>query len=528
MSYGGLTRRTFLKGVSAGVAGVAAAGILGGCSNGSGAGASDTEVVRNPVRTETCDVVVVGTGTAGMCAAARAAELGAKVIQLEKNGVIGGTSIMAEGVGGINTKQQASQGITIDVSDVFLAIQEYHHWAAESGVLMKYLSESGATVNWLEDTVGVNFYQATVTAPTSFPTWHLAALADGTPDRNGKTVIEPLRVFGEKLGVDLRTSNPATGLIVKDGAVTGVYANDGKDEYAIEAKGVILATGGYSNNKEMFEAFAHVDFDKIFNWGAKGRDGEGIAWAREAGAALHIPGTVMYSCSRVPKTTVFYEPVNWIFSWQPNLRVNEKGERFINEAFAPDFSRFSNAVLAQTAGFSLFDQGFMDMLANKTVLVGLDIYDYVVGKPMPGAVKAVEDAVTAGRIFKADTLEALAGKLGIDAKGLQATVDEYNTACSTGIDVKFGKPPVFLQAMKTAPFYGSAVFPCAFTTVGGVRVDESLRVLSEEGNPISGLYAIGGDAGSIYGRDYDVGVMSGSQQGWCATGGRLAAEHAVG
>lgn len=541
-----LSRRSFLSSATLFGAGVAASALTGCAPKGSetttptATSSSETtsgpaipglkEVEHNPQGTETCDIVVVGTGTAGMCASVRAAELGAKVICLEKNAGIGGSSGAAEGIGGVGSYWQKEHGIDINANDVFLDTQAYHHWAANSEVLHRFIDESGATVDWLHDSCGVNFVTSTIVSPVSYRTWHLAGLpGSNTPERNQSTILDPMKEYGVSLGVDYRLSSPATGLIYENNRVKGVYFSNNEGEFAIEAtKAVILATGGYSNNPEMFEFFAHVPFDRIHNWGVPGRDGDGIGWAVSIGAATHIPSAVMYSCTGIPDTPAFEDKANWVFSWQPNLRVNQDASRFVNEFNAPDFALISNSVLCQTRCFSIMDQSYVDMINDVALPIGLDSLGYITGKPLEGARKAVEAAVEAGRAVKADTIEDLAQQLGLDAATLSKTMGVYNDYCKDGVDPEFGAPKDVLIPIAQPPYYAAEILPACFTSVGGLNVNADLQVLREDGSVINGLYALGGDASSDTGRDYDVAIMPGSQQGWCATGGRLAAEHILG
>jgi fumarate reductase flavoprotein subunit len=534
-----LNRRDLLKTTAIGAVGVASVGVLnGGAANAANKGTAEnnkatlkTKVTHKPVRTETCDLVVVGSGTAGMCAAVRAAELGASVILLEKLSIFGGTSLFAEGVGGLNSYMHKKDGVKIDINEAVMRCEGYHHWGADAPCLQRFLSESGKTIDWLHDNCGVTFLQATVTAPTSYPSWHLGSNDQGKFVKIGHSVLKPLNKYGKKLGVKLRLSNPATGLIVENGTIEGVYVNDTKknEEYAIKAKAVVLATGGYANNKEMFERFTHVKYDSIFNYGgAKGRDGDGIRWGEEVGAALHFPGAVMFGVPRVPDAKMNTDKVSFLFSVQPNLRINERGLRFLNEDYSMDFGKFGNVLQTQAKVFSLIDQAYLDMFQNKSVVRHSVIRGYFAGKPMSDAVEVVKKAIEKGQVHKFDTVGELAKFIGVDGQTLQRTLDKYNDACATGKDVEFGKPASMLQPVKTAPYYVAELLPTMFTTIGGLRVDEYFRVTNTEGKPIPGLYALGNDASSIYGHDYDVGIMSGSQQGWSATGGRLTAEHFMG
>jgi len=532
-----LNRRDFLKNAAIGTVGVASAGTLNGCAanrvtTDNNKATKQAKITHNPVRTETCDLVVVGSGTAGMCATVRAAELGASVIQLEKLPIFGGTSLAAEGIGGINSFMHKRDGIKIDVNEAVMRMEEYHHWGADAPCLQRFLSESGKTIDWLHNNCGVKFFRATVVSATSYPSWHLGATEKGDKFLHvGNSVLKPLNEYGKKLGVKLRLSSPATGLIVENGAVKGVYVNDTvkNEEYAIKARAVVLATGGYANNKEMFERFTGIKHDSIVTFGsAKGRDGDGIRWGEELGAALHFPGAVMFATPAVPGSKRHTDKINYLFIVQPNLRLNERGLRFINEDFSIDFSKFGNALQAQKKIFSVFDQAYLDLFQNKSVVRPSVVRGYPAGKPMSDATEVVNAAIAKGQVHKFDAIGELAKFMGVNVPTLQKTLDKYNDACAIGKDVEFGKPASMLQPVKTAPYYVSKVVMTMFTTIGGLRVDEYFRVTNVEGKPIPGLYALGNDASSIYGHTYDVGIMSGSQQGWCATGGRLTAEHFMG
>ncbi len=527
----GISRRSFLNGAAlvGAAAALGSAGLtLSGCSSNSNA---EAEEQHNPVSTEQADVVVVGSGTAGICATVRAAQLGAHVILLEKNGATGGSSAFAEGVGAVNSYMHDAQNEHFDCAEVLSATESYHHWAADANILDHYIRESGNTINWLHDQCGINFYETSITSPTSYPSWHLAADADGNLTRIGKGLIEPMTDLAQRLGADIRTLCPATGLMTDGDRVTGVYyQNDNswqREEHAIEAPVVFLATGGYACNDDLFNEFTQLDRSRFYNFGAFGATGDGIQWGRQLGAETHNIGTVMYACTHVPNTQMFEDPVNWIFSWQPNLRVNQDGKRFMNEQMATDFSIVSNSIIGQQKAYSVLDHGYVQYMQDVALPMGLDSVGYHTGQPLPGALDALEKAVADGKVFKGDTIEELAQNMGVDVDSFADTVREYNGYAAAGADPKFGCPASGLHALSDGPFYAAEIMPAIFTTVGGLKVDENWRVIRTDGTPIEGLFALGNDASSQVGHDYDVGVMSGSQQGWCATGGRLSVEYAL-
>ena len=521
------SRRSFLEtGI---IAGGAAAFGLAACSpsganrsnpsanaENSGEQTSDEDLV--PSSTESCDIVVAGSGTAGLVAAVRAAQLGASVVLLEKNPTVGGTSIMTEGVFGVGSRIQKEKGIETTADEIFSKAMDYHHWAASGRVLRKFVDESGSTIDWLLD-MGIKFTGVRAIG-ASAQVWHCY---DGTANDN---LIKPLQAIAENEGVSIRLSTPAVKLLTdSDGAICGVLAKDSKgDVIQFDCPCVILATGGYASNPDLFEEFTDVKLDQFVSWGVDGRDGDGITMGRNLGARLHLPGAVMYSGATVEGCTKFYDIPNMVIARQPNLRVNQEAKRFFNEGTLSDFTAYYNSLTAQAQAFSIIDQSYVDMLENDGIFFQVPSAGYFAGKPLPGA---HDGLVENENVVQANTIGELAEKLGLDRDALEATVAEYNALCEAGVDTQFGKDAKYLQPLTTAPYYGAKMIRTFFTTVGGLDVDDNIQVLNQDGRPIKGLYACGGDASSIYGANYDVNVASGSQQGWCANSGRLAAEHAV-
>ena len=275
------SRRSFLTGAAT-LGAVAAATGLAGCApttmaeTGGDAKAEDdgqaeAAVEHNPVETVECDVVVCGSGTGGMCAAVRAAELGGTVVMLEKKNAVGGTSNFAESMTGVGTKMQKELGVEIDVKEMFDAVFNYHHSAAVGPVLHSFIDNSGATVDWLVDN-GCHFLTV-MTFFGRFYTCHLSGDAStGTSMLNGEAVIQPMLAHAEELGVDIRLETPMTDLATEGDKVVGVYATNAKgEEILVKARGVILATGGYANNSELFEEFTLRSYDRLRVAGMDGR-----------------------------------------------------------------------------------------------------------------------------------------------------------------------------------------------------------------------------------------------------------------
>lgn len=522
-----ISRRSFLSGSLIAGAGVFTAGFTG-CSpiedpekKTPSVEKTQENITHNPSKTEQYDIVVVGSGTAGTVAALRAAQTGASVLCLEKNSSLGGTSVFAEGLCGINSNFQKNQDITIDASSVFADTMNYHHYACLGPVVSMFINNCGETIDWLE-TEGVVF-STVVALGDSYPVWHLPADEKGAPT-SIKVVLDILQDKAKELGVEFRTETPMTDLATEESAVTGVYIESKQEEVLIEAQGVILATGGYANNADLFEKFTGRPYSKVHVWGMSGRDGDGISSAlRSVNADTHIPSAVMYHTGKVEGTDAFSDIPNFVLTMQPTLRINESGKRYFNEAVTSDFSATGNVLTTNAGNYVFFDDAYIDHIETEGPFFPMPNLGAFVGQPFP----CREEIENCKGIIKADTLEELANKLELDISILQKNIDRYNIFCKSGIDEDFGKPATMLLSVEKKPFYAAKITPTLFTTVGGLCTDESLQVINTDGTPIKGLYAVGGDASGLYGSNYDVDVCSGSQQSWAATSGRIAAEHAT-
>ena len=524
-----ITRRSFLSGSLLAGASVVAGSMLGcspanestsnGKTNQDSTATAESSIEHNPASTEHFDVVVVGSGTAGTCAALRAAELGKKVVCIEKNTALGGTSVFAEGLCGIGSKYQTDQGIDVDKAAVLADTMNYHHYACLGPVVRSFINNCGKTIDWLEGE-GVTF-SSVVALGESYPVWHLPADESGAPTHM-QAVLDILQKNAQDLGVEFRTSAPMTDLAVENGTVKGAYIGSGNSETLLEAPAVILASGGYANNAELFEKFTGRPYDSVHVWGMTGRDGDGIIAATgSANADTHIPSAVMYHTGRIEGTDAFSDIPNFVLTMQPTMRVNASAERYFNEAVTSDFSATGNVLTTNAANYVIFDDAYIEYIEQQGPFCPMPNLGAFVGQPF----ECREGIESCKGVVKADSIEELAEKLGLDKETLSQSVSRYNEFCSQGLDEDYGKPAEQLLAVEKAPFYGAYITPTLFTTVGALRVNENMQVIDTEGHPITGLYAAGGDAAGIYGANYDVDVCSGSQQGWAATSGRLAAEY---
>lgn len=524
-----ISRRGFLKGTLLAGATVSLGGLMGGCSAPQAdtkSQASESEAKEQqataaetlaPEEIRDVDVVVVGAGVGGMAAALQANELGLNVVLLEKLNVTGGTSNYAEGMFGIDSHWQHDAGVEYTTAEVLQKVMEYHHWMADAELTKAFFDASGETIAWLESVGGV--FNGVETLGPSLQTWH-------TYEGMGAGFTKRLSDACLAAGIEVLTNSPAKQLVMSNGSATGIIADvNGKTLTQFNAKGVILASGGYADNADMINEYTMHDYDDLTVMGTPERTGDGILMAMDAGADTHVLGTMMM-CGGAIKGMSASSQLNVCAGRQPLLWVNEHGERFANEGIVTNFSFTGNAMGLQREVYNIIDGPTMQHITEVGCYNGRGVYIRK-GEPMNEFYDEFEKEQAAGNpyIFKADTIDELVEMIGVDKEGFAETVDHYNALCESGIDTDYGKSAEYLQPVKEGPFYAFKLAKAYYCTVGGLKVNTNNQVINTEGQPISGLYATGCDAGGLYGSSYDVGIAAGSQQGWTAHGGRTAAKH---
>ena len=450
------------------------------------------EEVGEPSETLTCDIVICGAGGSGLACACQAKQLGLEPIVLEKFSFTGGSFIGVEGLFGVQT-----------------------HWTEECGETQT----AGETVEWLED-LGVEFDH--VQQYGDHKAWHIFKRnLDKGP---GVSFMESMAAAADNLGVQIELECPAKQVVMEDGKVAGVLAvrADGT-VVKVEAPAVVLATGGYANNLDFLYAVSETHNELLAPQGMTGRDADGIKMARAAGADMAEGlGTVMW-CGPVMVGATWAQP-DYIASTQPVLWINEKCERWVNEdKWENDFARVGIAQRNQNKTYSVFCKGDLDAWENDGVY-GTCFSFVAAGEPMAGFTEAVEALES---VHKSDTIEGLAEAVGLDADALKAAVEQYNGYCAAGEDPDFNKAPEKMHAIEEGPFYIAEIADGFYCTVGGAKIDTDCQVIDTAGEVIPGLYAVGCDAGGLYGDAYDVNKAPGSQSSWANNSGRFAAQAAA-
>ena len=472
------------------------------------------------------DVIIVAGGPAGLAAAVTVGENGKSSILFEKSSATGGAANMGMGPLGIDTKIQRESFIDITVDRAFDLHMNYTHCNVDQDLVQAYFAKSASTIEWLED-MGVEFFGAFKYFKESEATWHIVKPDNGIiGPRAASKMARILTDRAKELGTQIMLETPVKELIVEDGAVVGVRASN-KDGEEIEARGkaVIVATGGFANNKDMVkEEFGLTLNEDFFPTQIPGINGDGLKMMWNAGAAKF--GANIEAIYQIP------DNANWSVLEttlrQPNLLVNQFGERFMNEGFMGNTTFTGNALRLQpkNCGYCIMDRGILNMYKKN----GMDILDIVHSSQV---VYEFEEVAEKARnqnypyYFEADTIEELAEKMDIDPETLSITLENYNEMCEQGIDTQFHKDRRYLHKITgKGGFIAGQFFLGGYGTIGGVRINKYCEVLDADQYPIDGLYAAGADANTIYGDSYNF-TLPGNSMGFAVNTGRMAGESAV-
>ena len=475
------------------------------------------------MKTIETDVVIVAGGPAGLAAAVTVGEQGLKSVILEKSSATGGAANMGMGPLGIDTKIQRAQFNNISVEQALQMHMEYTHYRVDEDLVQTYFHKSADTIDWLQE-MGVEFAGAFRYFKESEATWHIVKPENGViGPRAAGAMVKVMTERARELGCEILTETPATKLIVENGKVCGAVAVD-KDGNGLEVRGkaVLVATGGFGNNPEMIEKEFGLHMGKdYFPFRIPGITGDGLKMMWEVGAEKF--GQNIEAIYQLP------DNLNWFLLdavlRQPNLMINQLGDRFMNEGDLGNTTYAGNALALQPGnyGYCIMDEGILKHYKKN----GPDIVDIVHPAEaflnFDGQAKlAVEQGYEA--YFEAETIPELAEKLGIDADKLQATIDEYNAMCRCGVDSQFHKPQKYLHPITgKGKYLVGKYYLGAYGTVGGVRVNKYCEVLNKDHLPIEGLYSAGSDANTLYGDSYNF-TLPGNSMGFAVNSGRMAGE----
>jgi fumarate reductase flavoprotein subunit len=384
-----------------------------------------------------CDVAVVGAGAAGLAAAVTVAEAGARVLVLEKMAAPGGASSFAEGMFAVETRHQKRKNIAITKEEAFRNLMAYSHWRANSRLVRAIVDKSADTIEWLEKR-GTEFTDVRTTAQGGLMTWHMLK-------GRGVSVI---RALASRLKEERGTLCCATTVkkIVTDksGKTAGLRGTGKQNQFIeVDARAVVIATGGFANNKRMLAKHTHFAAH-LEPLGNRGRMGEGIKMAWSAGAAEEGTDVIQLRGPIVPG-----EKIGTVLSAcakQPYLWVNRDGERFCDESIALNWPYAGNAIGRQPGQilYLIFDTTTKEHMIKEGVDIGVGDFIHA-GTKLVSLDDELKRGTDRSVAFVAGSLTELANQIQVNQQTLDATVQEYNTMCDRREDTLFGKNPKWMR-----------------------------------------------------------------------------------
>jgi len=475
------------------------------------------------------DVIVVGAGASGKAAALSAAEAGARVIQIDRH-----TTFRYSGglIAAIGSRLQAGLGIRVDKDDVSLQLMRHAGNKPDQRLIRLWADGSGAVMDWLmgfTEPRGVKtlMYQWPLPAAFDMKTEYYPEYSvghwqtDGTSRLlNHSLLLWPMEEAALKMGVDIRYRTRAMQLVRRgSGRVTGVIALDEKGRYIrLDAgKAVILCTGDYGNNPWMMQKYCPTAAEVALENNIYMTRNEDLREAPEPlntgdghQMALRV-GAVMESSPHAPMSHITLGPLGN----DPFLKVNTEGVRYENED-VPGQS-IANSVSRQPGkkAWQIFD----DKWTQEVGRMGIGLGKYFEANEL------VRDRVGQEAV-KADSVEALAGLMGVPPEALKATVARYNDLARNGRDLDFGKRADRMTTIEKPPFYAGWVRQEFLVVLGGLNGNTRFQALDAQRRVIPGLYLAGNTMGNRFGNDYPT-MCPGLSHGMAYVSGRLAGLYAA-
>jgi fumarate reductase flavoprotein subunit len=469
------------------------------------------------------DIAVIGSGASGLAAALTAAGEGAKVILFEKQPSPGGTSNFFNGIFAVESDMQKEQYIAYSRDQAFRNFMEYNHWRVNAPLVRALINKSADTIRWLQEN-GVEFPEVTINMPDAPRTYHIVK-------GGGEAVVKALVFKAKEKGVSIKLGTPVKKILKGKKGPTGVIAEIDGEDIQVDCRAVIIASGGYANNKEWIKKYTGLGLgENVMPIGNVGKMGDGIRMAWEMGAGAEGMG-VLHILRAGPFGPEFpFMNIVEAAAIQPILWVNPQGERFCDEGIAYyDTSTGNvNARFKKGYTFCVFDDSIKQYFMEKGIDRGV-AQVYLPGSRLKNLNTELQELVARNttELFGENSIEKLAGKMEVDPSVLKATVEQYNGFCEKGHDELFAKDPNYLRPLKGPRFYAVRARTCFLGTLGGIRINYRTEVVNQYDVPIPGLYAAGNDAGGLHADSYSMRDSSGGASAFAVNSGRIAGENAL-
>lgn len=495
------------------------------------------------------EVLVIGAGCSGLVAANFAAMEGAKTLLIEKYDH--GTGLRGSAIGAVGSRKQKEAGVDIDPLEIANDLAHYSLNYANMDLYRLWTDHSAEAVDWYCDlTDGVDQCKIDLewnmpeqeTRYKCWPTGHGAMLDNGKMGKDeasgeGVTYAQVEKNFLAQKDATLMYETGLECLIKEGDRVVGIYASKADGTYLrINAsKGVIVATGGYANNPDMYmalQAETARGLCGIIPFGNFNAQGQGIKACLWAGAVKdENPTSMVFDRAIMRPDQMPGAPFDMDFGYfhmatQPFLKVDIEGERITNESSPYDFLIHALArKSSQRAWFDIWDANWAEDIdrfhtIGCSTLIKREGTNQMDPEGIEGTAAIIDALVEEGKIIKADSLEEIADAFGINKETFLATVEQYNSLYDAQKDTQYGKEAFRLSAIRKAPFYACKLSGMTLATLDGIKINTKFQALDADNVPIEGLYVIGNDSGNYYNGTYP-NFAAGLNAGRCVTFGML-------
>ena len=414
------------------------------------------------------DVVVVGSGGAGLAAAIQAHDDGARVLIVEKMPTIGGNTIKASaGMNAAETRFQRVKGIQDSKELFYEETLKGGKNKNNPALLHRFVETAPQAIEWLADR-GIMLNDITTTGGMSIDRTHRPK--DGSAV--GGYLISGLVRNVTKRQIDVMLDTSVVDIVMEGGEVAAVrLLTDEQETLTIQTRSIIVATGGFSANSEMVVKY-RPDLAGFVTTNHKGATGGGIALLERIGAGTVDMGEIQIHPTVEQKTSYL---VSESIRGGGAILVNQKGNRFFNEMETRDKVSAAIIALPEHYAYIVFDEHVR--VKNK----------------------AVDEYIAKGLVTSASTPAELAAKLGLDAEAFQATLTRYNGFVEKQDDEEFGRKTALRAPLNEGPYHAIQIAPGVHHTMGGVTINTDTCVLNANKQAIPGAYAAGEVVGGIHG-----------------------------